>query len=156
MNVLNRRAVMVATLLLASCAAKAPPPPPPPVLDLSIKAGPGQNPDASGNPAPVAIQIYQLASTAAFNTADAYALSGNAQVTLGADLLGSEQVLLAPGESQKVAHPLKAGATYLGVVVLFRDINHAQWRASAPLAASGPTKLQLNTDKLSVTLTPAS
>jgi len=40
----------------------------------------------------------------------------------------------------------------IGVVVLYRDIDSAQWRADAPVATSGPTKLTLNVGKLAITL----
>jgi type VI secretion system VasD/TssJ family lipoprotein len=43
----------------------------------------------------------------------------------------------------------------LGVVVLFYDIDNAQWRASAPVAANGVSKLTLKVEKLSVSLKPA-
>ncbi len=44
--------------------------------------------------------------------------------------------------------------TNIGIVALYRDIDHAQWRAMAPAADSGPTKLTLNIAKLAITLQP--
>jgi type VI secretion system protein VasD len=38
--------------------------------------------------------------------------------------------------------------------VLYRDIDNAQWRADAPVATSGPTKLKLTVAKLAITLKP--
>ena len=40
----------------------------------------------------------------------------------------------------------------IGVVVLYRDIDNAHWRADAPVATSGPTRLTLNVGKLAITL----
>ena len=54
--------------------------------------------------------------------------------------------MLKPSEKQEIKQDLKPGTQALGVVVLFHDIDHAQWRASAPVAASGPTKLVLNVE----------
>ena len=42
--------------------------------------------------------------------------------------------MLRPGETQTKTFELKPGVRCLGVVVLFRDIDHAQWRATAPIA----------------------
>jgi len=137
---------------LASCAA---PPPPPAVLELAVTGSAGQNPDPSGAPAPVAVHLYQLASTAKFGRADIFALIEHEQATLGTDLLGSDEFVIAPSEQRAVQQTLKAGTQALGVAVLFQDIDRAQWRAVAPVGASGTTKLLLDVGKLSVSLKPA-
>jgi len=149
---ISRRASLLPPLLwLARCGG--PPPPPPPSLDLTIIGGADQNPDPAGQPAPMAIRLYQLASDAAFARADVFALIDREAAILGADDLGSEEIVIAPGERRTVAHPLKPGARILGVVALFRDIDRTMWRAQAPLAEHGPTHLVLKTAKLSVMLT---
>jgi type VI secretion system protein VasD len=38
------------------------------------------------------------------------------------------------------------------VTAFYRDIDHAQWRADAPIASSGPTKLAADIGALAVTL----
>ncbi len=135
---------------LAGCGGKPPPPPPPPVLDLTIAAGADQNPEQNGQPAPVAIQLYQLTATGVFERADVFALSEREAATLGADLLQSEGFNLAPGETRQVQRTLKTGTQFLGAAVFFRDIDHAKWRVFAPVLASGVTKLALKTAKLTV------
>ena len=147
-------------LVLAACAASmlaacASSPPPPAVLELAVTGSAGQNPDPAGAPAPVAVRLYQLSSTQKFAQADIFALIEREQATLGSDLLGSDGFVLVPSEKRDVKQPLKAGTQVLGVVTLFRDIDRAQWRASAPVAISGPTKLVLDVGKLSVSLKPA-
>jgi type VI secretion system protein VasD len=146
----RRSALVLPTLWLARCGSS---PPPPPSLNLTITAGADQNPDPAGQPAPVAIRLYQLASDTAFARADVFALTDHEAATLGADDLGSEEIVIAPGEHLSIAHPLQPGARVLGVAVLFRDIDRAAWRAQAPLAGHGPTRLVLTTAKLRVTLT---
>jgi type VI secretion system protein VasD len=128
--------------VLAGCAA---PPPAPATLSLTITGGADQNPDASGHPASVAVRIVQLASTATFSRADVFALMNREQATLGADDLGSEEVLVSPGQTVTVSHPLKPGTNAIGIVVLFRDIDHATWRLTAPVPATGEVKLTLTT-----------
>lgn len=143
MRPIARRALLIlpAAALLARCADA----PDPAVLDLTVTAGRDQNPDPAGTPTAVAIRLYQLASTAAFMSADVFALSEHEAATLGTDGLASEEIVLAPGERRIVQHPLKPGAQFLGAIALFREIDRAAWRASAPLKASGPTKLALAT-----------
>ena len=148
-----------AALLLLALAAPAlsgcgSSPPPPPELDLIVTASADINPNTDGAPRPVAVHLYQLAATQKFANADVFALVEHEQATLGPDDLGSNEVVLKPSEKQEIKQPLKPGTAALGVVVWFHDIDNAQWRASAPVAASGPTKLTLDVGKLSVSLKP--
>jgi type VI secretion system protein VasD len=138
--------------LLSGCSQAPPPPPPPPVLNLTVKSGADQNPEQNGKPAPVAVKLIQLGATGAFERADVFALSDREAATLGPDLLGSETIIMTPGQTRMLERRLKTGAQFLGVAVLFRDIDQATWRAIAPLAANGPTKLTLTISKLSVSL----
>ncbi len=144
--------VLAAPLALLRCA---PPPKPPAVLTLVMTGSADQNPDLSGKPAPVAVRIYQLTATAKFERGDVFALTEHEQQTLGQDDAGSQEFVLSPGETQTKTFELKPGVQAVGVVVLYRDVDHAQWRADAPVATSGPTKLALNVGKLAITLKPA-
>jgi type VI secretion system protein VasD len=152
----SRRALlaMPALLALATCAAP-PPPKPPAVLVLTATGAADQNPDPSGNPSPVAISVYYLSSTGKFDGADVFALTERAKQTLGEDMAGQDGFVLAPGETHTLTHELKPGVQAVGIVALFRDIDRATWRASAPVADSGPTRLVLKVGKLSVSLAPA-
>jgi type VI secretion system protein VasD len=125
------------------------------VLTLAIAGGADQNPDPAGKPAPVAVRIYQLTATAKFERSDWTSLTEHEKDTLGQDDAGSEELVVAPGQSLSKTIELKNGVQAVGVVVLYRDIDHAQWRAVAPVATSGPTKLALTIGKLAVTLKPA-
>jgi len=95
-----------------------------------------------------------LASTSKFDPADVFALVEHENETLGDDLLGSDAFVLVPSEERQVKHELKKGTQMLGVAVLFRDIDHAKWRATSRVAAHGPTRLALAIDALSITLGP--
>jgi type VI secretion system protein VasD len=133
---------LVAPGLLSACAS---PPPPPAVLNLAIDAGADQNPDNAGRAAPVAVHMYQLAATAKFERADVFAMIEREQQTLGSDVLASEEFVLSPGEQRTISRELKMGVQFIGIVVLFRDIDHATWRAIGKVATSGPSKLTLRT-----------
>lgn len=154
MMLLLRRALLLLLLplvLLAGCASG---PPPPQVLTLTIKAGADQNPDPSGEGAPVAVRLYQLGAAGAFKAADVFALIDQEKVSLGADDLGSEQLLITPGTTQVVTRTLEPGTRFLGVAVLFREIDHATWRQLVPVAPSGPTQFTLVINGLIAKLMP--
>ena len=145
----------LSTITLVGCGkSDPPPPPPPPVLELTVSGSADQNLGADGTPRPVAVHLYQLAATDKFTNADGFAWVEHEQSTLGADELSSSEFVLKPSEKQEIKQDLKPGTKALGVAVWFYDINNAQWRASAPVAANGTTKLVLNVGKLSVSLEP--
>ncbi len=154
----SRRTLLKLLPLLAVPAALArcaPPPKPPAVLTLTIIGSGEQNPDMSGKPSPVAVRIYQLTATAKFERGDVFALTEHEQQTLGQDDAGSQEFVLSPNETQTKIFELKPGVQSIGVVALYRDIDRAQWRAVAPVASSGPTKLALNVGKLAISLKPS-
>ncbi len=129
---MNRRLLMgIAGLLaLARCA---PAPPPPPVLNLTITGTAEQNPDPTGRASPVAVRVYQLSGTAKFSQTDVFGLMNNEAKVLGTEeATSSMEFLIAPGESKKVTVDLKPMVSAIGVAVLYRDIDHAQWRYDRP------------------------
>lgn len=141
--------LLPAMLLLARCGSSLPPPA---VLTLRITGTPGQNPDAAGIPAPVAIRIYQLRSTGTFEHSGWAPLTEREQATLGTEDAGSQDVVVAPGQTLTTIVHLVRGVRAIGVVVLYRDINHAQWRAIAAVPRSGRVTLALTVGKLAVSL----
>ncbi|HUB45187.1 MAG TPA: type VI secretion system lipoprotein TssJ [Acetobacteraceae bacterium] len=151
----NRRSLLLlpAALLLARCA---PAPKPPPVLTLTMVGSADQNPDPSGNAAPVAVKVYQLGATAKFESSDWTSLTQNEAAILGPDEAApSQQYVVAPGQTLTQTFELKPGVQDIGIIVLYRDIDHAQWRSMAPAASSGPTKLTLTIAKAAATLQPS-
>lgn len=141
-------------IILAGCGAP-PPPPPPTVAAVAITAAADVNPDLGGKAAPVAVRVYQLASTAAFNKADFFQLYQNDQAVLGADLIARDEFLISPGGSQQLHAELKPGASFIGVVAAFRDIQHANWRATAAPPANKTTPIQVTVQGLNVSITMA-
>jgi type VI secretion system protein VasD len=148
--VITRRALMA--LITVLVAVGAAPPPPPAVLTLTIAAGSDQNPDPSGRPAPVAIRLFELNGNAKFERADVFALTEHEQQTLGEEGQGSEEFVLRPGETRTVTRELKKGVQFVGIAVLFRDIDRSRWRVVAPVGVSGPTKLMLQVSGLNASL----
>lgn len=145
-----RRLLLGTLVLLASGCSSAPPPPA--VLTLNIIGASGQNPDPTGSSAPVAVRVYQLNDPAKFERSDVFALTEREQQTLGPEDQGSEEFVLRPGETRTIKRELKPGVQFIGVVVLFRNIDQAHWRAVSPVAASGPSVLTLKISALNVAL----
>jgi type VI secretion system protein VasD len=146
--ILQRRTALASLLALAACAS---PPPPPAVVTLEVEGGADQNPDITGRPSPVALQIYFLNATAKFERADVFALTERERDTLGADSAGSEQFVIAPGERRSIQRELRAGVQAIGIVALFRDVDAgARWRAVVPVATSGPTTIRVRLGKNTV------
>ncbi|MBV9016391.1 MAG: type VI secretion system lipoprotein TssJ [Alphaproteobacteria bacterium] len=136
----RRLLLTLPAILAARCSS---PPPPPAVLTLAVIGGPDQNPDPAGQPTPVAVRLFQLKSTAAFDRADVFALTEREQQTLGPDGQGSEEFVVRPGETRMITRELKPGVQFIGTAVLFRNIDGARWRGVAPVAASGPSRHSL-------------
>ena len=131
MGIWTKRRAVIGFALAASVSAFAAgcvTPPPPTVVNLALAAAPDANPDSAGRPSPVVVRIYQLAAPAEFQQADFFALYDQAAQTLGPNLVGTDEVALAPGQAQTVTVTLKPGAEVLGLIASYRDIDQAQWR----------------------------
>ncbi|WP_438282168.1 type VI secretion system lipoprotein TssJ [Pseudomonas alabamensis] len=129
----TRLAAALAVILLGACSSA------PPVaqqalspeltrVDLRFMADTDLNPGIDGVPAPVRVRLYELKNEGAFMRADYFALTDQAQVTLGADLLDIDDVLLQPGARLQVQRVLNPATRQIGLVVGYRDIDRAQWR----------------------------
>lgn len=129
--------------------------PPPPVVDLAITIGPAVNPGIDGRPLPVAVRIYLLSAAGKFEGADVFALIEREQATLGAELIAREELTFTPGSTRQVTREADSRTRFLGAAVLFRDIDRARWKAIAPVASTGTTRLRLNADRIEATLTQA-
>jgi len=139
--------------ILAVLATRCSSPPPPAVLTLNVIGGADQNPDPSGKPTPVVVRLFELNGTAKFERSDVFALTEREQQTLGSEGQSSEEFVVPPGKTRMVTRELKKGVQFVGIAVLFRDIDKSHWRAVSPVAASGPSKLTLKISGLTATLT---
>ena len=129
-------------------------PPPPATVDLSIKASPDLN-SSQGTPLSVAVRLYTLNSRARFAQADAYAIMDREKTVLGDEGTRAEEFVIKPGETRNLILSPKPDVRYIGAAVLYRDIDGSQWRAVAPIATSGVTKLVLAVGRNRATLEAA-
>lgn len=126
-------------LALAGCSSTAKRVPSPYVVELV--ASEDVNPDARGRPSPIQVTVYELASTNAFENRDFFALQENAQAALGAELAGSEQVVLSPGQTREVARDGDLRARVIGVVAAYRDLEQSRWRLAIDLPEAQNTNI---------------
>lgn len=142
----------LAVLLLTACT-KEPDMPALPVtpsqdarIALHLVADAGLNPGATGQAAPVRVRMYELKSAANFLRSDYFALAERTTQTLGADLLEQDEIWVHPGEQRQLGRDLSAGTRHVGLVVAYRDIDQAQWRALLTVAPGQTNKFLINLD----------
>ena len=152
---------VAATLLLAACAKDAVAPASAPVqapaaidLVLHVQAIAGLNPGADGQPAPVRVRLFELKNAAVFSRADYFALADKAQTTLGNDLVDQDEVLIQPGEYQKVTRHLNPATRQLGLVVGYRELDRAVWREVIPVSPGQGDEIQISLDVRAVRSAP--
>jgi type VI secretion system protein VasD len=144
-----RVAVVLALVGFVSACGSAPSPT---LVDITFKAAPDVNPDPSGRPSPIFVRYYQLGATSTFTSADYFQLHDSEAAVLGKALLDRQELPLAPGTSQTVSIEAKPGTIAIGIAAAYRDINNAQWRAQAPVAAGKKTTIEVQLGKLAVSV----
>ncbi len=148
---------VIASLLFASACGSKPLPPPPPskptVVEVTISADRGINADTRGRPSPLVVRVYELSSLAAFDTADYFALFEKDKETLGSELVMREELHVRPGETQRLVRTMQSATRYLAVVAAFRELERARWRAAVHVPLERVTPVEVQIDKLAVSIT---
>src|SRR3546814_14263793 len=98
------------------------------MAEIAITATADANPDDRGRASPVLVRVYRLASPTAFENADYYQIVDAAPATLGASLIGMEEIVVAPGEVERMTRPLEPNAGHLGVIAGYRSPDGARER----------------------------
>lgn len=154
--------IICSTLALNGCGLfqeEAPPPvvtaapaPVPFTVELKLAAGNELNPDIEGRASPLVVRIYQLESLAAFNNSDFFALYENDQALVGKDIKYREELEIRPGQKIVNQHERQSGARYIAVLAAFRDLDHAQWKASVEMKPGQNEVFSITLDKASVSI----
>ncbi|BCH25430.1 type VI secretion system lipoprotein TssJ [Mesorhizobium sp. L-8-3] len=116
-----------ATGILAACQSG---PPKPSTVVINVAGQAGMNPGPGGGDRPVTILVMRLRSTGKFNSADYFALQGDAGGVLGGDLIGSDQIAVGPGQTASKTITVEPEATALGLVALVREPGGRSWRTT--------------------------
>jgi type VI secretion system protein VasD len=122
----------------------------PAVLNATLVAGAQINPDARKRPSPVVVRVFELKSPTLFEQADFVSLFEKEQAVLGAELVGREEMVLRPGETKPLSKPLSPDTKFIGVMVAFRELERARWRAVVPVAAGKKNVVSIDLDDITV------
>jgi len=110
---------------------------------IAVDVAPDVNPDLNRKPSPIVLKVFQLRAASAFDGADFFSLQDKPENILGADLLGTDRVILRPGESRTLHYRGNVEAGAIGVVAEYRMLDRNRWRLTVPL----PRARQLNVYK---------
>ena len=147
-----RMLLLVVLLGLAGGCAKPPPPPPPTVIQATLSADAGVNPDSRGRASPIIVRVLELKTLAAFNAADFFSLWDREKETLGTELVAGEEFQLRPGDTRKFERSLPPETKYVAVVAAYRDLERATWRGAVAIAANQTQSLVIGLDARNVTI----
>lgn len=134
--------VIAGLLVLQGCAALRGVPELPDVhkparsVAMHLHAGPNLNAGAGNQPLALAVRIYKLRQTSAFQRMkfDSFLSLHSEQELLGNDLLEVREVMLIPGQRYETVEKVTREAYYIGVVALFRAPAENRWRMVMPAA----------------------
>ncbi|GAC1338176.1 MAG: type VI secretion system lipoprotein TssJ [Acetobacteraceae bacterium] len=140
---------------MLGAAACSPPPPPPTVVNLTLQTSVDVNPNGSGQGAPVALRVYQLASPAGFEKAEFFRLLNADAATLGPDLVKRDEFLLAPGTTKSINLTPLPTVKAVGVFAAYRDFRNVTWRGTAEVPANKTTAVSVKADAKGVTVAAA-
>ena len=150
--------VLAAQLAMVGCASG---PPKDITIEGSVIASEEVNPNRDGRASPVTVVVYHLKSADAFQSSDFFSLYDPNKDVIASDLIKRVDMQLQPGQVLPIASEFDPETTHIGVLVAFRDIDNAQWRAVLPLPEKNlkeklnpfsKKKLIINVERLSVTV----
>jgi type VI secretion system protein VasD len=131
---------LLATIVGACSSAPKPVPPckDPEPLRLVLRGSERLNPGEKGEPLATVVRVYQLKGPAKLSEAGFEELLDRDKEVLADELVGVQELTLQPSERLEPPVPRMEGATYLGVVGLFRQPAGTSWRALYRLPAEDP------------------
>ena len=131
---------------------------------ITLNADKKSNPNEKGQPSPVSVRIYELKSTEAFLMSDYFTIIDGSDAELLTQIKKVYESMMKPGEKRDVSLYPAADSVALGIVVAYRDINHAQaikvWPLKsnktrtwyAPWRDDTPSLLQVNIEPLAISV----
>ena len=131
---MHRRSLLLTAAAAGLVSACGGGPPGLAVVTVAATGAPGMNPGPDGADRPVTLSLLRLRDAGAFNSADYFALQDDAAGVLAADLVGMDQLAVAPGGSASKTLTFEPEATQLGVVASLRDPSGRIWRTATPIA----------------------
>ena len=145
-----RLGVVAAVLLVLAACASPPPPPKPTEVAATLQAGAELNPDVRKRASPLVVRIYELRSSATFESADFVSLYERDQATLAAEMGSREEFVLRPGDSKTWDKTTAPDIKYIGVIGAFRDIERARWKSIVELKPNNKNIIAIRADAIAV------
>lgn len=137
--------------LLSGCATTHDPTKP---LQLNIAVAANANPDESGRPSPVVVNIFDLKKPQRFRNADYLALLATPRKILRGDMLGIHRInAIAPGSERTLQLALDAQTRHVGIVAELVEFSSVDARATFALQARRTHALTLNISANGITVT---
>lgn len=144
------RVVAMFIVLLGTLAACGDSTPDPTTAVLTLRSTTQINPNASGQPAPVVVRIYELKATSIFDSAEFTELFYSDQATLGGDMLGRKEIEIAPGQQLDQTVTLSGETRFIGFVAGYRDLTNATWRGKIAIEPEEENSILITVDALSI------
>ncbi|MBC7994377.1 MAG: type VI secretion system lipoprotein TssJ [Rhizobacter sp.] len=119
-------------------------------LEAKVAASAEVNPDSRKRPSPVVVRVFELKSPTLFEQADFVSLFEKDQAVLGAEMISREEFVLRPGETKPLVKPLSPDTKFIGVMVAFRELERARWRAVVPVAAGKKNVMAIDLSDITV------
>jgi type VI secretion system protein VasD len=126
--------------------------PNPQSLTVAVDSEPYLNSDPDGQPSSVVVRIYQLESAPGFMDATFTDLYRRDAQTLDKSLIAKQEFVAFPGEHRTLQLDIASNTKVLGILVAFRDVDHAAWRVTG---SPGPGTLVLTLGAHSAQLSAA-
>lgn len=125
-----------------------------PSLVVKITAEQNINPNIKGEASPVALRIYQLVDSEAFNQANFIEIFSDEQNVLKAGMLSNRHLhSILPGESRQQVFILNPETKFIGVIANFADYRKAKNKAIIqPFIVSGVV-INIHLDGINLTVT---
>ncbi|WP_018693236.1 type VI secretion system lipoprotein TssJ [Algicola sagamiensis] len=121
-----------------------------PYTDVTFNVAPDINPDINKRPSPVVVKIFELSSRTVFDTQDFFTLYESPETVLGPDLLKKDELELQPASKLEHNMSLNENTRYIGLVVAYRSIDKARWRAVLPVDPTGYDDFSVNVESIAV------
>lgn len=128
-------ALLLSLFLLSSCQVMYSTFPPSTTLHFRVAAD--LNPDQNDRPSPVIVKVFELASKTIFENQDFFALYDDPTAVLRTDLLKKDEFVFEPGQQSQSRMELHPATKAVGVIVAYRDIENARWRAVVDVKPTG-------------------
>ena len=140
-------------LVLAACASSDPKTPKVPILlDMSVVASSGVNPDGQKRPAPIVVRVYELRTDSAFTAADYFSLQDKDKTVLADDLVRRDEFQLRPGEKKVIQRKIDPETTRIGILAAYRDLPNSVWRVVYTLPTTPDAAWYLRAPKLKLAI----